>query len=69
MKDNVEGKKSVCGSEAAAEAEGIICSFNAFSAIIVTTVWLGNVTSGLVQLKSSPLLLSVNSHFGHRLSE
>lgn len=38
-----------------AAAEGIICSYNTFSPIIVTEVWLENVKSGLVQLKSSPL--------------
>lgn len=61
MKDNANTgikergeKKGCCGSEAAA-VEGIICSYNTFSPIIVTEVWLGNVKSGLVQLKSSPL--------------
>lgn len=38
-----------------AATEGIICSYNTFSPIIVTEVWLENVKSGLVQLKSSPL--------------
>lgn len=38
-----------------AAAEGIICSYNTFPPIIVTEVWLENVKSGLVQLKSSPL--------------
>lgn len=47
------GGKSLCGSETAA-AEGIICSYNTFSPIIVTEVWLENVKSGLVQLKRSP---------------
>lgn len=61
MKDNANtgkererGRESLCGAQAA-EAEGIICSYNAFSDIIVTEVWLENVKSGLVQLKSSPL--------------
>lgn len=49
-----EEEKSPCGSETAA-VEGIICSYNTFSPIIVTEVWLENVKSGLVQLKRSPL--------------
>lgn len=36
-------------------AERIICSYDTFSPITVTEVWLENVKSGLVQLKSSRL--------------
>lgn len=51
---------------AALGAERIICSYNIFSPIIVAEVWLENVKSGLVQLKSSPLrsLLILKSGIG-----
>lgn len=41
---------------AAVVGERIICSYSTlFPIIIITEVWLENVKSGLVQLKSSPL--------------